>query len=269
VPGLPIAPFGVLAVVLAAIAYALRRQPAPIVRDERAEGPIEIVVGAGASLDESALATSTELVRRELFEELGVRLPAIAPVRSDRLLGDAYEIRVAGVRVDAGRIPSGRVFVRASIDELRELIERRLDGGGWIEAGRRGSSTTAADDRWRIGGRRRASRVLFGIERPSASSIGSRGCAGAARYLIAWRSRLAASCARSSPSASACARCARSEALAGSVPAHDARRAVRERWRDSSRSIPSETALGVYASTRCSRTGIATVCARRRADGRS
>jgi type III secretion protein V len=141
VPGLPALPFAVLAALLGLPAWALwRRQPTPqlAVRDVGAPraGPLELRVGDALA---AALAADPRFSERlgaagaALYDELGVRLPAVQP-EPHRRAPDTYEIRLGAVPVDRGRCPARRVFVRADADALRALDPSvELDGdGGWV-----------------------------------------------------------------------------------------------------------------------------------------
>jgi len=110
VPGLPIVPFAVLALLLGGAAFALfRRRPAPRVRTRDAGAPragaLELVVGErlGETLTRGAsFVPALERAAEALYAELGVRLPTLVPVVSGALEANAYELRLGAVPVERG-----------------------------------------------------------------------------------------------------------------------------------------------------------------------
>ncbi len=152
VPGLPLAPFGALAVLLGGLAAVLyRRRPlpelAPATTDEDPlAGPLELRAGERLLRRLTADARFGERlasVAAELRDRLGVRLPPLRPRLGSGLDPDAYVIALAAVTADRGRCPEGRVFVRGDAEALRALDPGvQLDGdGGWTE----GSLTARAE----------------------------------------------------------------------------------------------------------------------------
>ncbi len=151
VPGLPLVPFAVLAAILGASGYALsRRRPSTtiVTSDEEASvGPFSLIVGAGlarALATDARFADELRVVGSTLYDELGVRLPAVRPEPSPRLDRNGYELRLGGVAVDRGRCPSDRRFVRGDADELRARDpDVELDGdGGWVRALEEGTAAS-------------------------------------------------------------------------------------------------------------------------------
>ncbi len=142
VPGLPLFPFAVLALLLGSLAWALwRRRPAPEVEassDTVPPGALELRVGhrlARALAADPRFGDALRALAGALHEERGVRLPAVKPHASERLDPDAYVVELAAVPVDRGGCPAERVFARGEPDALRSLDPGvALDGdGGWIE----------------------------------------------------------------------------------------------------------------------------------------
>lgn len=141
VPGLPTLPFLLVSGLLSAAAWTRWQQrppPAGLAREGRAPpaGPIELRVGASLAAALTSSVRFSELLgaaAASLYDELGVRLPAVAP-KPYELDRDAYEIRLAAVPVDRGRCPETRRFVHGSPEVLRGIDPSvELDGnGGWM-----------------------------------------------------------------------------------------------------------------------------------------
>jgi type III secretion protein V len=144
VPGLPLAPFAVLSVLLGGLALVLyRRRPmpdlAPSTEDAPAPGPLELRTGARLArqlADDARFAEGLVELATALHDELGVRLPTLRPRVASTVDPDGYVIALAAVPADRGRCPAGKTFVRGAPEALRALDPAvELDGdGGWIDA---------------------------------------------------------------------------------------------------------------------------------------
>lgn len=145
-PGLPFVPFALLASVLGTVGFfRWRRRPAEVLRVEDAPtgGPVELRVGSrlAATLTDPSFGMAFRRVARTLHDELGLRVPPIAPVCDEGLNDeDAYRIVIASVSTARGRCPAGRVFaVPTTTSADGAALLQKLDPsvildapGGWI-----------------------------------------------------------------------------------------------------------------------------------------
>jgi type III secretion protein V len=133
-PGLPAAPFLLLAAGAGAAAYRLDRRLAPsdaasspatvdgLVPEDPLGGPAPIVVElapdllAAASLG-AAGAEGLAAVRASVWRELGVRLPPVA-IRSGALAPGGYRVLVDEVPASAGVAPADEAVIVVAPDEL-------------------------------------------------------------------------------------------------------------------------------------------------------
>ncbi|MFK7990911.1 MAG: flagellar biosynthesis protein FlhA [Sandaracinaceae bacterium] len=142
IPGLPWAPFLVLAALLLGGAFLLRRAKprAPLtLRDPGAprSGPLELRVGAALAArleNDDTFRGALTGAQDRLYARLGLRLPVVEPVVA-ALDGDAYTIHLAGSRVDKGHCPAGHHFVVGAAEDLSSAHPsvQLEDDGGWIE----------------------------------------------------------------------------------------------------------------------------------------
>jgi type III secretory pathway component EscV len=123
VPGLPLVPLTVTAVLLGAGAWRLSRRPAtrtPTGAIEPSPVPALTLRLSSASLADDDLARRLQGAARRVADSLGVPIPAPTVAHSAEAAAGQWELRLRGQRVAEGLLPEGRLLAEVGPAELPE-----------------------------------------------------------------------------------------------------------------------------------------------------
>jgi type III secretory pathway component EscV len=144
VPGLPLWPFALVAVGVAALAWFARRGPeeaAPAPSVPRTPPPLEVALDPQLRAASPGLEPRLSAVAASLADELGLVVPPVALTVDARLPLRGYEIRMRGAPLGGGMVPDGRLLAEvgptglpAGVDAVPAEHPTTLALASWVPA---------------------------------------------------------------------------------------------------------------------------------------